>query len=661
MSEHVGHVNLSVDHLSRTAKARTHVAIAELVWNAFDADATHVDIHVVDGDLGAHTVIVSDNGKAFPFEDIEKCFGNLGASWKRTVRQTADKRVMHGKEGRGRFRSLSIGRVCEWRVTFKGGNGYSSFTITVRADDPRDYRYTDPVKVDGSSHTGVEVRITEIHDDAELAAGGMKSELLQIFAPYLADYKPKVLLNGEALDPGVLIRKIEHYELSPIVAGDTQYPAKLRLVEWKTEPIRALFLCDENGFPFVKTDTRFREAQAGLFSAYLHSTYIGNLAAQDAVALAEMDPAVETAKAEARATIERHFSAQQHHRVVRLVEQWKEQRVYPYQGEPRTKVETVERRVFDLVAVNVNDNLPGFQDTSAKQKRFTLRVLRQAIEHSPEELQKVLFEVLELPSARVKELADLLDRTTLSSVISAARLIADRLDFLDGLDQLLFCRDLKKHFKERSQLQRLLVNHTWVFGEQFALTAEDKSLTTVLREHAKLLGEPVDIDDAPVRRADGSAGIVDLMLSRQLKHTRFEEREHLVVELKRPTVTLGATQVQQIQSYANAVRNDPRFRTTKVRWHFWLIGNEMDADADSLAAQSNRPPGLVFESPNSAVWVKTWAQVLDDNRSRLAFLREKLEYEADHGTSLARIRAIYESLNLPAGVVLQEAAAAPVT
>ena len=46
--------------------------------------------------------------------------------------------------------------------------------------------------------------------------------------------------------------------------------------------------------------------------------------------------------------------------------------------------------------------------------------------------------------------------------------------------------------------------------------------------------------DEPVTRADGSRGIVDLMFSRNIQLAGSEDREHLVVELKRPDVKIDA-------------------------------------------------------------------------------------------------------------------------
>jgi hypothetical protein len=138
--------------------------------------------------------------------------------------------------------------------------------------------------------------------------------------------------------------------------------------------------------------------------------------------------------------------------------------------------------------------------------------------------------------------------------------VADRLKFIHGLEALLFDVDSKKLLKERSQLHRMVAeNNTWIFGEEFNLTVDDQSLTEVLRKHRKLIGDNVVIDQ-PVRRIDGKVGIIDLMLSRMVPQNHSDEREHLVVELKRPSVKVGADEITQVKKYAFTVADDERFR-----------------------------------------------------------------------------------------------------
>ena len=128
-----------------------------------------------------------------------------------------------------------------------------------------------------------------------------------------------------------------------------------------------------------------------------------------------------------------------------------------------------------------------------------------------------MLNVLDLPQDKVEELQILLDRTTLASVIEVSKRIANRLDFLSGLDALIFDADSKKQTLERRQLHRILANETWVFGEEWALTGDDDRLTQVLAAHLDLLGEDVELASRePVLREDGRDAIPDLVLSRTL-------------------------------------------------------------------------------------------------------------------------------------------------
>ncbi len=64
------------DHLERIAQTRKPIlALAELIWNAVDADAKHIDVTLVEDDLdGLKAIRVADNGHGIPFPDIE-CVG----------------------------------------------------------------------------------------------------------------------------------------------------------------------------------------------------------------------------------------------------------------------------------------------------------------------------------------------------------------------------------------------------------------------------------------------------------------------------------------------------------------------------------------------------------------------------------------------------------
>lgn len=147
-----------------------------------------------------------------------------------------------------------------------------------------------------------------------------------------------------------------------------------------------------------------------------------------------------------------------------------------------------------------------------------------------------------------------------------------------------------------------------------------------------------------LKRIDGKVGIVDLMLSRSVPQNHADEREHLVVELKRPSVKVGAEEIMQVQKYAFTVAEDERFRHLKTRWSFWVISNDLDSYARNQTRQRGKPRGQVFQSEdgNVEVWVKTWAEVLAECRSRLKFVQDHLQANVDKESSLRYLKRTYE-------------------
>lgn len=643
-------VKAQEDFVERLAAARPAQALAELAWNGLDAEASKIIIEADHSGIGLTSIRVRDNGHGIAPEDAQELFSRLGGSWKRTTRKSKNgTRVLHGEEGKGRFRALALGRVAEWSITSSNSAGQRvRYRITIIKDSARNFRITPPEVVDDDCDLGVEVRISELYKSWNLESTGLVQELNEIYALYLTDYPSvRISILSNRLDPSKLIDLRKTIPLPSIANGnDPPFDAELEVVEWKTQTERMLYLCSKEGLPLHRIAPGIH-APGFDFSSYLRSAYVSELNEQGALELAELDPRLNESVENAKAQLREHFRLRTTEKLKSLVEEWKSEQVYPYSEEPATPVQAVERQVFDIVAVQVAESLTDFQTQDHRNRKFQLRMLRQAIEHSPEELQLILSEVLGLSQRKQEELARLLKRTTLASIISASKLVADRLDFIGGLETMLFDPDLKKTFRERSHLHRILAdNNTWIFGEEFALTVDDQSLTEVLRKHLKLTNGTNVVVNEPVRRLDESRGIIDLMLSRRVPNNREDELEHLVVELKAPTVLVGSKETSQIRSYAFAVQKDERFRGVPTRWTFWLVANDMDEYATTETRMRDKPEGLLWEAdepgPSSRIWVKTWAQILHDCRTRLKIFQQALEYSADKDASLEYLKRTYE-------------------
>lgn len=632
-------VEVQSDFLEKITRARPIPALAELIWNAFDADATVVDVSFEYNDLGSlDAIVVTDNGDGIPRTDAAGFFRFLGGSWKKSKSQTASGRFLHGQEGRGRFKAFALGNVAEWAVVYRRDGKCWSYTIRMTAIDIRHVNVSDEGQAKDDAQPGVTLTIREpTKEFRTFTSDEGRQELTEIFALYLADYEEsaKIVLDGRSIYPASAIADRKNFNLDDIEIDGKEHWVRLHVVEWKAAGNRALYLCNQQRFPLVQVDRRFHIGNF-TFSGYLYSPYFDLAQKEGTVDLAEMQTAVVDAITQAQQTIKDHFRTRAAEQARTVVEEWKDEEVYPFVGDPVTPVEKVERQVFDIVAVNVARHLPDFSTTQSKNKAFQLRMLRQAIERSPEDLQVILDEVLRLPKRQREELAQLLRDTSLSSIIGAAKIVADRSKFLNGLDALLFDPEPKKRLKERSQLHRIIAQNCWLFGEEFSLSVDDQSLTTALIEHKKELGTDVVIDE-PVKHIYQTRGIVDLMLSKATKRYRANQLTHLVVELKAPKVKIGREEVAQIQGYAFTVVGDPRFAKVGVTWNFWVISDELTPYTEQLVDEA----GLLHCKPGINIYAKTWAQVLDENRARLKFFQDRLDIQVDKAASLKYLQDKY--------------------
>ena len=655
MSEYI--VEVQPDFLERQAKALPIAAVAELVWNGLDADATAISVDLESDQLGGlRRIIITDNGHGIPHAEAPTLFRFLGGSWKKHGARTKRlNRQLHGQEGRGRFKAFALGGAVDWKSTYERDGSAFRYEISVLDQDIRRVRISDEEIVEGRAPTGVIVVIEDLKRNfVSLKPENSVQEFSEIFAIYLKNYREvAIIIDGERIDPSQAIAKTWDLPLSPIADDEGGlHQASLEVIEWRRQTKRALYLCNEQGFPLAQMETRFHVGDF-YFSAYLKSPLISTLHQDNRLELAEMVPALAKAVEEARQHIKELFRERASEKARIVVEDWKAQKVYPYEGEAATQIERAERQIFDIVAVTVQDATPDASAISRPQMALHLRMLRHAIERSPTELQRILDEVLRLPKRKQKELATLLDETDLSAIISAATMVADRLKFLQGLRIILFDHEAKNRLKERSQLHKILETNTWIFGEEFNLWASDKELTTVLKIHKDKL-DPDLIIDEPVKLLTRKRGIVDLMLSRSQKRHRADDYEHLVIELKAPKVKLTAKELTQIKDYAQSVARDPRYhRVTGVRWHFWLISDEYDDFVQAeIESGPDRERRLVNRGATVTIGVKTWGEILDENLARLQFVKEALEHNADDGQALAFLEERHREFL--EGVVIQD-------
>ena len=196
-------------------------AIAEYIWNGFDAKASiiNVDFEIDSEEFDTYkSISISDNGEGIIYEDLSERFRKFYESNKASI-STDSNDLTRGKNGYGRFTFHKFARYAKWITKYYRPDGILySYEISINSDNLRDYEPSEPIK--DNSYRGTVVRFTEINSDISTAFINdiLKPYLRAEFAWYLElKEEKKIFINGEELD------------YSSIIAENESFPVELKL------------------------------------------------------------------------------------------------------------------------------------------------------------------------------------------------------------------------------------------------------------------------------------------------------------------------------------------------------------------------------------------------------------------------------------------------
>ena len=621
-------INLGVekDHIESLTRANGITAIAELLWNSLDADATLIKVEYSKNKLGGfEEIIVSDNGLGISYQKAQHVFGALGGSEKKHTNTSPGGRHYHGKEGKGRYKALALGDLVTFISTYKDSDKVKSFSITL---DRNHLSYSDFGDVEtlpkGTHQTGFEVLIQNVNDETASQAVDVKNrkEIEQKFASYWINYPEfTISFNGSKLEFDSLIKDTATTEFVT-QEGELTYRFILKVIEWSFDIPKKTYLCNTKGVPF-------REINLGIkstipISIFIQSVYIEKLHRENKIDIQELDTVIQEAHNEAKKFARNYVRERLHQYSGEFIRNLKSRGLYPYRDSPEGLVESSKRQVFDIVALQVNEYLPEFENQDDKTIKFTLSLIKEALEKDSSSLQKILAEVIELPEEKRDELVEILEDTSLSGIIDTMTEIKNRLKFLTGLEELIYNSNLNKNVLERKHLHKIIANETWLFGDEYTYGVDDVTLKNVLQEYLKHLGRDDFEETANAESNEDLQIIPDVCLWKQFPQGIPGHKTNLVIELKKPRVDAGVSELSQIELYASRVSRDRRFPKEKTKWKFLLVTKDIKPDIEYKLEQSDRKYGHVTATDLVDVHVLTWGHIINEARTRYEFIQEKL-------------------------------------
>ena len=371
------YVQARADHVASLASASPLSAIEELIWNALDADAREVRVDLVTNALGGiDAVRVSDDGTGIDILRADETFGSLGGSWKRSDGATTvmRHRRLHGRHGRGRFKTFALGSHVEWRTTMRAGGDLLSYILSGDSTEPGVFHVA-PAEGTGPA-TGTEVLVTGVHANVESLSDATAAvqALAAKFALYLKAYPDvSVYYCGLPVSPVIVQRHTTDYKID---LGGGQV-AKLEVIEWRRRfpGTGRLVFCGRDGFALHDRPAGVRPGWTYSFTAYLVSSRFGELAAENALVMDELHPEVRAYIDAARRILRDHFRARSMEDAAQRISKWIAEKSYPFAADDASP----ERKAFDEGVTDMRSHLDGFDSLPASERTYLFALLRKSL------------------------------------------------------------------------------------------------------------------------------------------------------------------------------------------------------------------------------------------------------------------------------------------
>ena len=378
------------------------------------------------------------------------------------------------------------------------------------------------------------------------------------------DQNYKLIINGEDLDYSDLMDEPISLEIKHPESGATFNVNYIRWVSSLNDEFSKFYYLNENNEEMYKENTTFNKKGDKFFhSVYISSNYFNdfnfdseeNSSQKTIVSGVRSDEEFKYLKSELESFLRVKRKPFLREYAKKVIEEFENEGIIVRKG--KSDFELIQIDDLESVIQEVYTTQPKIFSSLTREQKQTIVGLLSLVLNSEdrERVMEIVDQIVKLDSAERTKLRNLLKVTNMTKIIKTLNLIKDRYQVLEILDQILFTSELGA--KEVPHLQKIVENHTWIFGEQYSLVAAaEENFEKALCKHIKILTEKDEeiIIDHPNKQKQ-----VDIFICRQNK-TR-NTVSNLIIELKHPKISIGEKQLSQVKEYMMTILGIDRFNT----------------------------------------------------------------------------------------------------
>lgn len=620
-------------------------AIAELIWNGFDAKASEVDIQFKTNEVDhINSLIISDNGEGIKYENLSETFGKFLDSLKRNSFQRSS--YNRGKKGKGRFSFSTFASKATWHTVYSSDNKLLEYDIIIINNKKDEYEDLNK-KVSKSECTGTSVILEELFEVTafSFSSDEFKNYLAKEFGWFLflnqkSNFALKI--NGEPIEYKFLISEDDVRPLT--IKDENQQDQKFTItyIRWSDsigDKYYYYFLNDEKREVAKKLTSYNNNAIEFHHSVFVESTFFNSIDTNSE--MSEDDNLFNSTlnnkvfKALMKDLNEYLFRKQKDfirgNAAEELVLNLETKGVFPKFANNKYDLE----RKKDLI--NVVKELycvqpKVFKGLKSEQEKTFLGFLNLLLDTDEREnILQIIEGIVSLTPEERIELTNVLKRSSFSKILATIKLIENRAKIVSLLRTLVF--DLKKFTTERGHIQKAIEENYWLFGEQYHLASADQNFQQLLGGYLHIID---GVTDAKKLKAYDWKRRPDIFMCRKRnipdsQDGEYQIEENIMVELKRPSVKIGKDQFRQIDDYLDFIMKEDQFNSQTRRWKFYVISNQVDdyIEKQYEAFKDKGKKFLVHQAGRYEIYALTWDDLFRTFEIKHNYLLEKLEFDKD--------------------------------
>lgn len=558
----------------------TEQALKELIDNAWDAEAEHVDI-VLPEVITEAPIIVKDDGSGMTEDEVREDYLNIARDRRTRKGEKTQRlgRAVKGRKGIGKFAGFVAAEIMELETCTRGRKTLLRIVKQDVIDATGDLERIDlPLTSEacGEDIHGTTITLLNLNQALSIPQADALRQLLVL--EYGREANFQIIVNGQPLAHEDIPGRHFATEIELPEAGTVKL--RLTIVD---EPLksRQAGIAIRVGGKIVGRPSFFGLDEREDFPKKLLRRVVGEV---------EVENMEEAVTADWGALLDNNKKVQE-------MRAWVTQEITP-------QIDTAFKQEIDLARARIQREinrqlarLPEYRREFAA--KYIIRVLDKLYGEPEERIKTVVSLVLEameqddyftvcqaIESASKSDVvafAASLEQFGIVDLAIIARQTTRRLEFLDRLDQLAAG---KKTLEQ--QMHQALERNLWVFGPQYSLMSSNTTLARVIGEYTGKKYKGKRAKNRP-----------DLLLSGNVLGHR------LLIEFKRPSATVGRKAEAQAKEYRDDLT--PSHGTMKII----IVGGAVDGTMSPLY-------------PDAGTQFMSYGSVIATARTQLNWLLKEL-------------------------------------